>query len=107
LLKNQGPHQNFLSVALIGTKSNRSAIGARVTVQSAGRRQLDEVMSGGSYYSQNDMTLYFGLAKASVVDRLEVRWPSGAVQEWKDVPANQKLLITEGSSKIGRLPVRR
>jgi hypothetical protein len=107
LLKNQGPHQNFLSVALIGTKSNRSAIGARVTVQSAGRRQLDEVMSGGSYYSQNDMTLYFGLAKASVVDRLEVRWPNGAVQEWKDVPANQKLLITEGSSKIGRLPVRR
>ena len=107
LLKNQGPHQNFLSVALIGTKSNRSAIGARVTVQSAGRRQLDEVMSGGSYYSQNDMTLYFGLAKASVVDRLEVRWPNGAVQEWKDDPANQKLLITEGSSKIGRLPVRR
>jgi hypothetical protein len=89
-------------VALAGTKSNRSAIGARVTVQSAGRRQIDEVMSGGSYYSHNDMTLYFGLARASKVDRLEVRWPSGDVQEWKDVPVNQRLLVTEGSAQIAR-----
>ena len=96
LLKNQGPRQNFLSVMLAGTKSNRSAIGARVTVQTARHRQIDEVMSGGSFYSQNDMALYFGLAKASVVDRLEVRWPSGAVQEWKSIPVNQRILITEG-----------
>ena len=107
LLKNQGPHQNFLSVALAGAKSNRSAIGARVTVQSAGRRHIDEVMSGGSYYSQNDMTLYFGLGKASVVDRLEIRWPSGAVQEWKDIAVNQRLIITEGSSKLGHPAGRR
>jgi hypothetical protein len=107
LLKNQGPRQNFLSVTLAGAKSNRSAIGARVTIQSAGRRQIDEVMSGGSFYSQNDMALYFGLAKASVVDRLEVRWPSGAVQEWKSIPVNQRLLITEGSSKLGQAPASR
>jgi hypothetical protein len=100
LLKNQGPRQNFLSVALGGTKSNRSAIGARVTVEAGGRRQIDEVMSGGSYYSHSDMTLYFGLGQASSVNRLQVRWPSGAVQEWNDVPANQKLYITEGSSKL-------
>jgi hypothetical protein len=100
LLKNQGPRQNFLSVALAGTKSNRSAIGARVTVEAAGRRQIDEVMSGGSYYSHNDMTLYFGLGQASSVNRLQVRWPSGAVQEWKDVRSNQKLLITEDSPKV-------
>jgi hypothetical protein len=102
LLKNEGRRQNFLSVALAGTKSNRSAIGARVTVEAAGRRQMDEVMSGGSFYSQNDMTLYFGLGQASSVERLEVRWPSGAMQEWKNVPVDQKLLLTEGSPKFER-----
>jgi hypothetical protein len=100
LLKNLGPRQNFLSIELIGTKSNRSAIGARVSVESGGRTRIDEVMSGGSFYSQNDMTLYFGLGQASVVDRLEIRWPSGAVQKWTDIPANQKLRITEGSPKL-------
>ncbi|MBZ5617556.1 MAG: ASPIC/UnbV domain-containing protein [Acidobacteriia bacterium] len=90
-------------MALTGTKSNRSAIGARVTVESGGRRQIDEVMSGGSYYSQNDLALYFGLGQATVVNRLEVRWPSGALQEWKDIPANQRLLITEGASRLGRV----
>jgi len=100
LLKNQEERQNFLSITLVGTKSNRSAIGARVTVQSGEHRQMDEVMSGGSYYSQNDMTLYFGLGQASSVDRLEVRWPAGSIQEWKDVRSNQKLLITEDSPKV-------
>jgi hypothetical protein len=102
LLKNQGPRQNFLSVSLAGTKSNRSAIGARVAVEAAGRRQIDQVMSGGSFYSQNDMTLYFGLGTASTVTRLEIRWPSGDVQEWKDIAANQRLVITEGSQKLGK-----
>ena len=84
---------------MTGTKSNRSAIGARVIVQTS-RRQIDEVMSGGSYYSQNDMALYFGLGNAAVVNHLEIRWPSGQVQEWTDVPANQSLLITEGSFNL-------
>jgi hypothetical protein len=65
------------------------------------------VMSGGSFYSQNDMTLYFGLGKVSAVTRLEIRWPNGEVQEWKDIPANQRLSITEGSPKLSQLPVRR
>jgi hypothetical protein len=64
------------------------------------RRQIDEVMSGGSYYSQNDMTLYFGLGNATVVSRLEIHWPSGQAQEFTNVPANQSLLITEGSPKL-------
>ena len=100
LLKNQEERQNFLSITLVGTKSNRSAIGARVTVQSGTHRQMDEVMSRGSYYSQNDMTLYFGLGQAPSVDRLEVRWPAGSIQEWKDVRSNQKLLITEDSPEV-------
>ena len=100
LLKNTGPHGNFLSLTLVGTKSNRSAIGARVTVEAGGRRQIDEVMSGGSFYSQNDLALHFGLGTAATADRIEVRWPSGDVQEWKGVAANRKLVITEGSAKV-------
>ena len=100
LLKNTGAHQNFFSLALAGTKSNRSAIGARVTLEAAGHRQIDEVMSGGSFYSQNEMALYFGLGPATFIDRLEIRWPSGTVQEWRRVAANQKTLATEGLSKL-------
>jgi enediyne biosynthesis protein E4 len=100
LLKNTGPHQNFISVRLTGTKSNRSAIGARVSIEAAGRRQMDEVMSGSSFYSQNDMALYFGLGKAETVDRIEVRWPSGAKQEWKRVAANRVIRLTEGKPSV-------
>jgi len=102
LLKNQGPRRNYLSLQLTGTKSNRSAIGARVTVEAGSRRQIDEVMSGGSFYSQNEMTLYFGLAGATVAERIAIRWPSGFEQEWKNVPANQRLRITEGSETLAR-----
>jgi hypothetical protein len=97
LLKNHGAGQNFLYISLVGTKSNRSAIGARVRIEAGGRRQIDEVLSGGSFYSQNDLSLHFGLGQAAQADRIEVRWPSGLVQEWKDVKANQKLRLVEGS----------
>jgi hypothetical protein len=100
LLKNEGAHQNFLSVGLVGTKSNRSAIGARVAIEAGGRRQIDEMMSGSSFYSQNEMSLFFGLGRAETVDRLQVKWPSGAVQEWKRVLANRKIVLTEGEKSI-------
>jgi hypothetical protein len=64
-------------------------------------------MSGGSFYSQNDLTLYFGLGDATIVDRMEIRWPSGTVQAWKQIPVNQKLFVTEGSWTLGQLRVRR
>ena len=100
LLKNTGPHQNFISIRLTGTKSNRSAIGARVSIEAAGRPQVDEVMSGSSFYSQNDMALFFGLGRAETVDRIEVRWPSGARQEWKRVAANRVIQLTEGKPSV-------
>ena len=100
LLKNAMPGGKFLSVKLTGTKSNRSAIGARVSVEAGGRTQVDEVMSGGSYYSHNDLTLHFGLGEAATVTRLTVRWPSGLVQEWKDLAANQIVSIREGAADI-------
>jgi hypothetical protein len=87
---------------LVGTKSNRSAIGARVTIEAGGRRQIDEVMGGSSFYSQNDLALFFGLGKANTVDRIEVRWPSGAVEKWEHVAANRKIVLTEGESGDGR-----
>ncbi len=98
LLKNSGPHGHYLNVMLTGTKSNRSAIGARVTVTAEGRKRIDEVMSGGSYYSQNSLTLHFGLGQATEVDSIEIRWPSGIVQNVGKVKADQTMKITEQGS---------
>jgi hypothetical protein len=101
LLKNLGPRRNAIAIALTGTQSNRSAIGARCTVEAGGRKQFTDVLSGGSYFSQNSLTLYFGLADAAAVDRIEVRWPSGNVQRWTKVAANRTVLLREGDATIG------
>jgi enediyne biosynthesis protein E4 len=100
LLKNQKPHGNFLNVAVKGTKSNRSGIGARVIVTAEGRDRIGEVMSGGSFYSHNSLTLHFGLGRSTAVDRLQIRWPSGAVQTWDRLTVNQKVIATEGSERL-------
>ena len=97
LLKNETPQGHFLNILLNGTESNRSAIGARVTVTAEGRKRIDEVMSGGSYYSQNSFTLHFGLGAAKEADEVEVRWPSGIVQKTGKVTADQTLRIKEQS----------
>ena len=86
---------NWLRVKTVGTKSNRSGIGARVICSTAGHRQTDEVRSGGSYISQNDLRVHFGLGSAEKAD-LEVRWPSGVVDKVTGVAANQVVKITEG-----------
>jgi enediyne biosynthesis protein E4 len=81
---------------LVGTKSNRAAIGARATVHAAGMTQFDEVRGGGSYLSQNDLRLHFGLGSAAKIDSVEVRWPTGKTESFKDVAADKIYLITEG-----------
>jgi enediyne biosynthesis protein E4 len=96
LLVNHGARGHYLYLRLRGTKSNRSAIGARVMLDSNGQKQTGEVMSGGSFYSQNDLNLHFGLGAAQRVDKIEVRWPSGATQSWQNIPASQRLAIVEG-----------
>ncbi len=93
-----------VAITLTGTSSNRSAVGARCTVEANGRKQIAEVMSGGSFYSQNSMTLYFGLGSATKIDRLEVRWPAGSTQKWAGVEANRTLRITEGNARIESIP---
>lgn len=87
---------NFVNIRLEGRKSNRSAIGARVTVTSSGRRQTQELTGGGSYYSQSSFTLHFGLAGAKAVDQVEVRWPNGAKQTWKALATGRTHRLTEG-----------
>ena len=69
----------------------------RVYCVTGKRRQMDEVRSGGSYLSQSDLRLHFGLDNSSKVDRLTIRWPSGVVDEMRDIPADQQIVVEEGS----------
>ncbi len=82
ILRNHGiPGRHWISIELAGTKSNRLALNARVKVTAGGMTQTDEVHSGGSYLSQNDLRLHFGLGSATKIDSIEVRWPSGVVDK--------------------------
>ena len=100
LLKNVAPPQGgFLNLDLRGTKSNRSAIGARVTVEAGGRKWIDEVQSGTSFYSQSSFTLHFGLGASKSVSTATIRWPSGKTESWQDLPVNARCTLTEGDSK--------
>jgi enediyne biosynthesis protein E4 len=93
---------NWIKIRTIGTKSNRSGIGARLmcTTHAPGdakpHQQIDEVRSGGGYFSQNDLRVHFGLGKAEKVDMLEIRWPSGQVDTLKDIKPNQVIFVKEG-----------
>jgi len=107
LLKNLGARQHFIRVRLVGTTSNRMAIGARALIEAGGRTQIDEVLSGGSYLSQNEQTMHFGLGAATTVDRIEVRWPTGKRQEWQRVPADRMVTLTEGQAEIATKPYAR
>jgi hypothetical protein len=97
---------HWIKVKLIGTKSNRSAIGARVTCVSTARdqskqhRQIDEVRSGGGFLSQSELRLHFGLGGAEKVDVLEIRWPNGQTEILKDIDANQVVFIKEGAGIV-------
>ncbi len=86
---------HFLTVRLEGTRSNRDAIGARVTVTAGGRRQTAWRLGGGSYASAEDPRLHFGLGEAKRIEEVEVRWPSGRVDHFRDLPADMGYLIRE------------
>ena len=80
---------------LTGTKSNRSAIGVRVRVITGQHVQTDEVRSGGSYLSQNDLRLHFGIGKAAKVDRIEIDWPGGKHQIERPLQVNRVIEVME------------
>jgi hypothetical protein len=97
---------NWLKIKTIGTKSNRSGIGTRLRCvthppgETKPHQQIDEVRSGGSYISQNDLRVHFGIGKAERVELLEIRWPSGAVDTLKDVKPNQMIVVKEGEGIV-------
>ena len=96
LLRNdyKGPN-HWLSIRLVGSRSNRAAIGALVTVTAAGLRQSRAVVSQASYYSHDDLRLHFGLGAATTADRVEIRWPGGVTQIVTSVAADRLISITE------------
>ena len=100
LLVNLAPTKNhWLGLSLVGTRSNRDAIGARVTIQAGSRTYVQEVRSGSSYISNNDLRLHFGLGASPVVERITVRWPNGQQEAFPGASGDRFLLLTEGAGK--------
>jgi len=106
LLRNDGGNkQNWIKIKLIGTKCNRTAIGARVRVVTNKHAQMDEVRSGSSVMSQSDLRLHFGLGKVQTVDLIEVKWPTTQkIERFTQVKTNQILTIREGSGMVDPAP---
>jgi hypothetical protein len=97
LLLQQKPPAHWIAIKTVGMRSNRDGIGARAEVRAGSLRQFDEVRSGGGYLSQNDLCLHFGLGNAAMVDELTISWPSGIVDRWTNIPADQRIVAEEGA----------
>ena len=101
VLRNDGGNaSNSVLIKTIGVKSNRDGIGARVKIISGDLTQVGEVYSGGSYLSQSDLRVHFGLEKRTKIDLIEVHWPSGTIDKVTNVNANKILTIKEGQGLI-------
>jgi hypothetical protein len=99
LLHNRTPQAgHWLSVRLVGTKSNRGGIGALVTVEADGRKMVRRCGTDGSYLSASDRRVHFGLGKTSRAATVTVRWPSGAKTVARDVPADRIVTLREGDA---------
>jgi enediyne biosynthesis protein E4 len=93
--------RNWIKIRTVGTKSNRTGIGAKISVTTAtldGKpfTQIDEVRSGGSYYSQNDLRVHFGIDHSAKADSVDIRWPSGTTDKLTNLAANHLYVIQEG-----------
>jgi enediyne biosynthesis protein E4 len=97
----QAGERHWIGMKLVGTQSNRSAIGARVRLVTSDGTQSQEVRGGGSYYSQNDLRVHFGLGAARSIGRVEIRWPNGREETWTDLAIDRYHTIKEGSGKDG------
>ena len=108
LLLNEGlPAANALLVQVVGTTSNRSGIGTRLTLTTGERRQVREVQSGSSYLAQNDLRAHFGLGRAERAERLEIRWPDGSTEVVEDLAANHLVTVRQGKGIVSRAPLAR
>ena len=105
LLENRGGNaKHWLSVRLVGRKSNRDGIGARVTVTAGGASRMEEVRSGGSYLSQSDLRAHFGLGETSSIASVEIRWPGGQVDRLAGVPVDRTIIVREGDATFTLAP---
>jgi hypothetical protein len=96
ILRNSGiSGRHWVSFELNGTKSNRLALNARITILAGGMTQTDEVHSGGSYLSQNDLRIHFGLANATKIDKVQIHWPSGYNETLTNLPVDQHYSVVE------------
>jgi hypothetical protein len=103
LLRNQSPSPNsWLLLRLVGTRTNRAAIGSRVIVEAEGRRQIQEVRSGGSFCSQSDLGLHFGLGRAREATRVTIKWLGGAQEIFEHVAANRLVVIQEAKGIVSQ-----
>jgi hypothetical protein len=103
LLHNDGGNANhWLTVFLIGTKSNRDGIGASLKLTSAGVTQVEQAKGGMSYMSASDPRIHFGLGKRTAIESLEITWPSGQVDRLTSLPVDQIIAVKEGSGIIPR-----
>ena len=96
LIQDAASTRHRATFRLVGTKSNRAAIGARITISSERMTQFDEVHGGSSYLSQNDLRVHFGLGESKMMEAVTIRWPSGNIEELKNVAADEIYTITEG-----------
>ncbi len=106
VLRNAAPPRNAVLLRLHGTESNRNAIGSTVTLTASGRRLVQAVVGGGSYYSQSSYDLHFGLGDSSGPVSAEVAWTNGLSQTWPGLPANHVHVLTEGVSEPVSKPFR-
>jgi hypothetical protein len=101
ILRNRsGGSNHFVSFKLVGTRSNRDALGARIRLKAGGISQIREIAAGGSYISQSDLRAHFGLGMSERIDSVEVSWPTGIRQEFHSVKADQFYVIEEGKPAI-------
>jgi hypothetical protein len=107
VLRNDTAGGHWLQLRAVGRKSNRDAIGAKVTVRTARLTQLREVKRTLSIYSASDPRAHFGLGPATKADLVRVEWPSGRVDEWKDVPADRHYRVDEAEGLREEPPRRR
>jgi hypothetical protein len=107
LLRNDGGNRNnWIMFKCVGMRSNRSAIGARVKVTTGTHVQIDEVMSGSSYYSQSDFRLHFGLGSSIAANHVEVIWPSGVRESFEDLAVNELYVLQESKGIISNRKLR-
>jgi hypothetical protein len=105
LLVNQVRTANhWVGIKTVGTKSNRDGIGAKVTVKVGPRVLVDEVRSGSSYDSNNDVRVHFGLGAAAKIDWVQIRWPSGLMEQFDDISVDALHTLKEGSGSPAKAP---